>query len=199
MGVLDRFGQVAHRRAFGQHHMDIDPQPFSMKPARVGNAVCAIEEITRGLSVQNCSSIRFQTVARADQQVLDILVLDPATADLDLDRRHAAGQARTRTANPDRRNAGPGDLLRPLDGIAHRIGGCRHVGNIAALDALRGAMTAAQHDHLAAFGDAGNHRGNTERSDVDRANDLGNAGLAGHQVPSASLVGLLAPQSGQRI
>ena len=185
MGVLHRLGDIAHRRALGQHHVDIDAEPLGMEAARIGDPVRAVEEIARRLRVEHHAPVGLDAGLRADQQVLDVLVLDPPAADLDLDRGDLAGETRARAADPHPRDGRPGELLGALDGVPHGVGRGRHVGDIAALDALRGAMAAAEHDHLAPFGDPGDHRRDAERADVHRAEHAGDAGLEGTHVPAA--------------
>ena len=59
-----------------------------------------------------------------------------------------------------------------------------HVDDVDALaaDALRGAMSAAEDDHLAGVREPGDHRRNAERADVHGAEHTGDAGLDRHQL-----------------
>ena len=185
MRVLHRLGQVAHRCAVGEHHMDIHPQSLRMQTPGIGDTLGPVEEIACRLGVEHHAPVRLDAALGRDEQMLDVFFLDPAPADLDLDRRDAARQPGTRAADPDARDARPGQLLRPLDRVAHGVGRGRHVGDVSAPDSLRGAVPATEHDHLAALGQARDHRRNPERTDVDRAEHARNSGLAGHQVPSS--------------
>ena len=188
--VLDRLGNVADRRAIGQHDVNIDPQPLRMEPLGIGHAVGPVERVMCGLGVEHHPPIGLDHLARRNQQMFNIIGLDPPPAYINFDLRDPAGQPRTRGADPDAADRGVGHLLGPLNRIAHRIGRRRHIGDIAALDPLRGAVARAEHDDLARVSQPGDHRRNAERADVDRAIDARNAGR-GHQSLSF-LAGLAA-------
>ena len=191
MRVLHRFGDIAHRCAFRHHHVNINAQPFGMEPARRRNAVRSVERVVRRLRVQHHAPIGLDHAARRNQQLIDVFLLDSPPADIDFYWFDLADQPGARTADPHARYAGVGHLLRAFDCIAHSI--CRrcHIGDIAALDALAGAVPGPEHDDFAVVGDTGNHRGNAERAEVDRADNTGNA-RRGHQFCSSLLACLVA-------
>ena len=169
MGVLHRLGHVADRRAIGQQHVDIHPQPLGMEPARIGHAMRAIQRVVRGLGVQHHPALGRDRLARGGEQVGDVVVLDAPPADIDLDLRGLAGEPRPAAADPHRLQRGIGHFLGALDRVAHGIGGGDHIGDIAALHALRRAMAGAEHHQFAILALPRHHRRNAERADIDRA------------------------------
>ena len=183
MRVLHRLGEIAYRRAIGQHHMDIDAQPLGMQPTRIGDAMRAIQRVMRGLCVQHHATLGLDHFARSQQQVKDVVILDPAPADFNLNLRYLARQPCARAPDPDRLHRGICHFLGPLDRVAHSISSRVHVGDIAPLDPLRRAVARAQHHHFTRFRTASDDRRNAERADIDSGKDARNAG-ARHQFAS---------------
>ena len=99
-----------------------------------------------------------------------------AAADVDLDGGDG-WRGRRPSSRSTRWRRWSGELLGALDRVAHGVSRRRHVGDIAAPDPLRGAVAAAEHDHLAALGEAGDHRRDAERADVHRAEHARDARL----------------------
>ena len=176
MRVLHCLRDIADRRAIRQHDMDIDPKPLGMQALGIGDAVRPIERIMRWLGMQHHAAIGLDHVARGDQQLVNIVAFDPPSANIDFDLGDLASEPCARTADPHARDADIGHLFGPLDGIAHSIGGCRHVSDIAPADALRGAVAGAQHHHLASIGQASDHRRNAKRANVDGAEHAADPG-----------------------
>ena len=204
--VLHRLGEIAHRRAVSQHHVDIDPEPLGMKPARIGDAMRPVERVMRRLGMEHGAAVGLDHVLRLDQQRLDILVLDPPSADLDIDRHDIAAEPGSGAGDPHRAHRGARALFRALDRIADREARGFHIGDIAALDPGAGAVAAAQHLQFAGLGLAHDHRRDAERADIDRAKGARKAalrgGARGHQSDppaAATTCGAGPPSSGKRI
>ena len=201
MRVLDRLAQVAHRRPVGEHRVDIDPEPLGVEALGIGDAFRPVEEIARRLGVEHHPPVGLERVAPGGEQLLDVLLLDPAPADLDLDLADPAGEPRARSAEPDALHGDPGELFRPFERVAHGIGRGGHVGHVAALDPLRGAVAGTEHGHLAVLRQPGDHRRDAEAADVHRAENPRDTRLGGHQVVPPSTKGGLfsAAHCGQRM
>ena len=174
-------------------------EPLGMEPLRIGDAVRAVERVVRRLGVEHHAPVGLDHVARrrpAGARCRPASIRRPpmsiSTCAI------CAGEARARTADPHAGDAGAGHLLGPLDRIAHRIGRGRHVGDVAALDPLAGAVARAEHDHLAVLGQPGDHRRDAERADVDRAEHRRCAAMPGRgpvmrlEAIVSSSLGLLA-------
>ena len=179
MRGLHRFDQIADGRTFGQRDMDIDPERLGMEALGIGDAMRPVERVMRRLRMQHHASVGVQVVARGIEQVLDVVFLDPAPADGDLDTGNLARQPRPSTADPHALDRGVGIRLGLLDRSADRMAGRAHIGDIAALDPVAGAVARTEYDHLAAFGLAHDHGRNAKRPDVHGAEDTGDAWLLG--------------------
>ena len=190
MRILHRFGDIADRRAIGEHDVDIDAQPLGMQPLGIGNAIGPVERIMRRLGMQHRAPVGLDDIARSIEQLIDIVALDPPPADIDLDLGNLAGQPRAGAADPDARDTDIGHLLGALDGIAHGIGRRRHIGDIAAANALRGAVAGAEHHHLAGIGETGDHRGYAEGADIDGTENAADAGRRHQSSPFFTAAGL---------
>ena len=182
MRGLHRLDQIAHRRAFSQRHMDVDAQRLGVQPLGIGDAVRTVERVMRRLRMQHHPPVGVQMIARGVEEVFDIVLFDPASADGDLDAGNPARQPGARAADPHALDRGVGIGLglfhRGADGVARRA----HVSDIAALDPVARPVARTQHDHGAVFGLPHDHRGNAEGPDVHRAEDAGDTGLLGrHQ------------------
>ena len=153
------------------------PSRSAWRPARIGDAVRAVERCSAPAGRAAPCARRAGCTSRAgDQQVLDVVLLDPPAADVDLDLGDAAGEPGARAADPHAGDAGAGDLLGPLDRVAHRISRRGHVGDVAALDPLRGAVARCRARSSRRVSDRpGDHRRDAERADVDRAEHAGDA------------------------
>ena len=117
--------------------------------------------------MEHPAAIGLDHVLRLDQQLLDILILDPPSADLDIDRDHVAGEPGARAGNPHASDRRVGALLRAFDRIADRVGGGGHIGDIATLDPGTGAVARAKHLQFAVLCLAHDHRRDAEAPDVD--------------------------------
>ena len=164
-GLVD----IAHRRAIGEDHVDVDAQPLGMQPDRLLDPGCAIERVERGLRVQHHASAGLDRLATRSQQMVDIVLVDPPAAQIDLDPRDRAGEPARSAADMDMVDVEPRDPLGLFHRFAHRQLGRRHVGDIAALDALAGALASAQHQQLARVGAPDDHRADLGRADIERA------------------------------
>ena len=91
MGVLHGFGDVAHRRAIGQHDVDVHAEAFGMEAQRLGHAVGAVQRVVRRLGVQHHAPVRADHVTPGHQQVIDVILFDPPAADFHFHLRHLAG------------------------------------------------------------------------------------------------------------
>ena len=60
-------------------------EPLGMQALGVGDTMCAVERVMRGLGVEHHPPVGLEPLARGDQHLLDVLFLDPAPADVDLD------------------------------------------------------------------------------------------------------------------
>jgi hypothetical protein len=164
------------------------PSRSACRPRGIGDAFGAVEEVARRLRVQHHAPVGLEAVAaetsRCSMSSSSIRrpPMSISTGTMRLARPGA------RAADPHAGDVGPGELLGALDRVAHGVSRGGHIGHVAAADPLRRAMAAAEHDHLAALGQPGDHRRDTERADIDRPEHARDAWtvsrLAGHQVPS---------------
>ena len=116
-----------------------------MEAERLLDALEAVERVerrhARGGSCRPSGSIDSRP---APSSCVDILLLDPAAADLDLDAGDVADQPAGREADADLLDIGAGDPLGLLDRLADRDLGLLHVGDEAALDAAALALAGAE-------------------------------------------------------
>ena len=193
MGALHRFQQIADRRAIGQHDVDIDAEPFGMQPLGTGDAMHPVQRVMGRLGMQHLAPVGLDIVPGGKEKMFDVLVLDPPSADIDLDLGDLAGEPGARTADPDAADAGTGVAFRPLHRVADGMGGSGHVGDIAPLDAFTGAVTGAQHHEVSRFGNPHYHGGDAERPDVDGPEDPADAWRAHQGVSRPSSISFARP------
>ncbi len=72
--------------------MDVDAQPVGVQPARVADVGQPVDRVERRLRVQHHPPGRIDRLAPGGEQLVDILLLDPVAAQLDLDRGDVAHQ-----------------------------------------------------------------------------------------------------------
>ena len=127
--------EVADRRAIGGDDMDVDAEPVGMEPQRLLDAVRAVERVERGWAWSTMRPSGSIESRPAIEQVVDIVLLDPVPAELDLDRGDVAGQPPAREADPDMLEI-DSPAMRSACSTASRTASVRgHVGDIAAPDA----------------------------------------------------------------